>query len=246
MKTRSGILLVPLLLTTVAVLSGCSGGSEREVLLEEKVTPGEVLTYKGTTGSTSTMGVLEVEFVVTKKVLGKDESGKAIFETNQGEWNVTKSTYKFKLGPGVPAFAKPTDQLDTFLPEDPVKVGDSWLQRMKIHPKHGKETVLEITHKLTGFETISGFDCAVIKSGPYAIPQGKEVTRTEAGEEITSTGTLTMETSSYFAVNEGRLVKRVGKALGTSKLTGASTGDIVAEQEINLVLELQTAAATGS
>lgn len=210
-----------------------------KVLLEEKYVPGETLVYKQVISSVDeTVGLLKAENVVTRKVLGKNESGKIKFETNSGEWKITECTYKIKPTGYTPPFSQPSVELENFLPQGLVKVGDSWVQRIKIYLKPNQETILEIKHVLAGFSEVKGFNCAVIESVPYVIPKGENfVSDEKTGEIITYSGTLTLEGISYFAINEGKLIKIVTKGLGVTAVTSGKES-FIKEHKFEIVMEL--------
>ncbi|MCK4648606.1 hypothetical protein KAT51_03690 [bacterium] len=105
-------------------------------------------------------------------------------------------------------FGKPTQQLSGSLPEREVKVGNSWVQKIKVFPFGMSPTIVEIRHTLVGFENVKGFNCAKIKSN-YTVPlAGKAKSKLEDREIISMLkGKSTIEIVTYFAYQEGRDVR---------------------------------------
>ncbi len=86
-------------------------------------------------------------------------------------------------------------------PDTPVGKGDTWAGESKLEiPGSDKTVILKTDHILENFEHIKGYDCVKINvsSPETVIPLQENITQT-----MTVTGT------TYFAYNEGKLIKSI-------------------------------------
>lgn len=102
-----------------------------------------------------------------------------------------------------------SDFQDSFpdLPENPVKIGDSWTSTVPIIQKSSTgETTLNFvsTYTLEGYETADGYECAKIRVEIQGTYNG---TAQQQGIEMISEGTITGSGIFYFAYKEGLMVE---------------------------------------
>jgi len=109
------------------------------------------------------------------------------------------------------------------LPENAIKVGDTWTKNDTITNKTSTSNTKQIvksTNKFEGLEQVNGMECAKISS---AVTGTLESTVQNNGMDILITGPVQGTVTIYFAVSKGYLVKQevLTKMTGTVEITGA-------------------------
>jgi hypothetical protein len=109
------------------------------------------------------------------------------------------------------------------LPENPIKIGDTWTKNDTITNKTSTSNTKQIvksTNKFEGLEQVNGMECAKISS---TVTGTLESTVQNNGMDIFITGPVQGTVTIYFAVSNGYLVKQevLTKMTGTVEITGA-------------------------
>jgi hypothetical protein len=97
-----------------------------------------------------------------------------------------------------------------------VKIGDTWTTKDGFSEAAETATVhmsFELVNTLAGFETIDGYECAKVTTTFTGTMEGKG---TEGPADWTSEGTLSGESTWYFAYKEGIFVADSTKGIGKS------------------------------
>lgn len=97
------------------------------------------------------------------------------------------------------------------LPDHPVKASDTWPSEDTVIQKVGSGEIrisVKHVHTLDGFETVDGRECARIKTGTKGTLTGN---MEQGGVGLSFDGKIEGETTWYFAVKEGILVKADAK-----------------------------------
>jgi len=132
------------------------------------------------------------------------------------------------------------------LPDNPIKVGDSWSQKAKASLPNDQIAEGAITYALLGFERVGGEQVARI--GIKGSAKASSVSLTVAGEagNPDTTGKVTVdeftqeiEGTATFLVNKGRLGKvdltmRMHEVISQPKPTGKKTATITATGKMTL------------
>lgn len=145
----------------------------------------------------------------------KGKSFKATYSANGKQLNVTgtENLPKIVFRPGMQGGEQDVKHgyvgwLPDFLPDGPVKIGESWTTPMD-RTRKASEEITEIykgetTNVLEGIETVMGLECVKIKS---QFKGTSEMSGTQMGQTFNAEGDLTGTATWYFAYKEGMLVK---------------------------------------
>ena len=148
---------------------------------------------------------------------------------------------QYELSPGVKRNVVMTFKyLFPRLPEQALKVDDTWTMTDTITDKYDNEEVIMITdtdYTLAGFETINGLDCVRITSVVTGTRTGKAI---QQGVEMQSEGTMEGSGTYFFAKNNGYLVRDVSSITvdATLEVQGSQKRSIPMKFEINNKTEL--------
>jgi hypothetical protein len=102
------------------------------------------------------------------------------------------------------------------LPENPVKIGDTWTTKDTIDSKTQSMSMwmpVEAINKLEGIKTIDGTDCAILSA---TLSGSRKMSTQSQGMTINTSGTFTGTMTLLFAIKEGYFVKETV----TTKMTG--------------------------
>jgi len=143
--------------------------------------------------------------------------------------------------PGTPGMGDAVRPLFALIPQEglpagAVKPGDTWTARAKLRMPDGSEQEVTQSLEFLGFEDVGGVPCARIRSAAD-IPVRRELPANAIGMQVKVEGTQRIETTSWFAHEQGLLLRQqVSTALDlkTSTLLSADTPDAVAPGAISL------------
>ncbi len=126
------------------------------------------------------------------------------------------------------------------LPDNPVKIGDSWtINDEKTIPQSGMEVKIVTTsgNKLEGYETVDGVECLKIVTKSTGSVEGSGE---QGGTQFDMEGEVETETTWHFAYKTGIFVKAVSDAFveGTLAISGAQDMTIPYTQETKAVVKL--------
>lgn len=147
--------------------------------------------------------------------LGKisDVSGASSIQYNMGE------TGKRNIAAGFQAFFPD-------LPDHPVKTGDTWQSDTTIVDKSDTSEIkiaLKNEHKLDGFETVDGYECARVKATAKGTLAG---VIEQGGMTLNLEGTIQGTQTWYFAIKEGIYVKGDEKSSTAGTVTAGSPANL--------------------
>jgi hypothetical protein len=122
------------------------------------------------------------------------------------------------------------------LPGRPVKMGDSWTAEDLITDKTDQVEIrirMKNEHRLDGFESVAGLDCARIRTAVTGALEGKGE---EQGMGLTFKGDIKGTDTWYFAYKEGFYVKMVSTASvnGTIETSGFQSMTIPLTQKMKM------------
>ena len=158
-------------------------------------------------GSTSS-AVSEVKGKTFKMVISP--AGKTIDNSE-----ATKIVYNVE-GSGESNLAQSFTSYFPALPENPVKLGDTWNTHDTIDSKTPSMSMwmpVESNYKLEGIKTVDGTDCAILSA---TLSGSRKMSTQSQGMTINTAGTFTGTMTLLFAINEGYFVKETV----TTKMTG--------------------------
>lgn len=126
------------------------------------------------------------------------------------------------------------------LPNNPIRVGDSWTSIDTLLEKSGSgylRIVTIIDHTLEGLEKYMGYDCIKVQSSYSGSMEGSSETQ---GIKLTTTGNIEGTGTWYFAYKEGLFVKMIskGKANSTTKAMAEKEIIIPGSRDYAMVTEL--------
>ncbi len=126
------------------------------------------------------------------------------------------------------------------LPDNPVKIGDSWIVKdEKTIPQSGMEVKIVTTavNKLEGYETVDGFECLKIVTKAKNTSQGSGEAM---GAQLDIEGDGEIEATWYFAYKTGTLVKVISDSFGegTIAMSGPQDMTIPYTQEVKTEIKL--------
>ncbi len=149
---------------------------------------------------------------------------------------------QYEVSPGVKRNVAMTFKfLFPRLPEQSLKIGDTWSMVDTIIDKNDNEEVVMIIdsdYTLAGFETVNGLDCARITSVVTGTRTGKAI---QQGVEMQSEGTMEGSGTYFFAQKNGYLLKDVSSITvdATLEIQGPQKRSIPMKFEINNKTELR-------
>ena len=126
------------------------------------------------------------------------------------------------------------------LPGRPVKVGDTWMTEDLITDKTESAEIrlrFKNTHRLDGFETVDGLDCARIKTTVTGTLEGEGE---QQGMGLTFKGDISGDDTWYFAYKEGLYVGMTSTAstTGTIDTSGLQSLTIPLKQKMDMETRL--------
>jgi len=126
------------------------------------------------------------------------------------------------------------------LPENPIKVGESWTSTYTIDDKSASMSInvtLESVNTVDGFEIIDGLECVRINADVRGTVGGEG---SQEGAKLDIQGQLTGADTWYFAYKEGVYVSMISNASVdvTIEVSGPVTMTIPGTQEIQSELKL--------
>ncbi len=126
------------------------------------------------------------------------------------------------------------------LPGRPVKVGDTWSTEDLITDKTAEVEIhirFQNTHRLDGFETVAGLECARIKTAVSGTLEGEGE---QQGMALTFKGDISGEDTWYFAYKEGLYVGMTSSASteGTIDASGPQNLTIPLKQKMDMETRL--------
>lgn len=178
--------------------------------------------------SPDTSAITGKSFDMTMSRLGKviDVSGASEIKYNMGE------SGNRNISAGFQAFYPD-------LPDHPVKIGDAWPGESTIIDKSDTSEIriaLKSEHKLDGFETVDGYDCARVKTTSKGTLTGAIE---QSGMSLILDATVQGTQTWYFAMKEGIYVKGDEKSgiagnitASAANLTIAVTGESQGETRL--------------
>jgi hypothetical protein len=105
------------------------------------------------------------------------------------------------------------------LPDQPVKIGDAWQSEDMVNDKNEASDIriaLKNEHKVDGFETIDGYECARIKTTSKGTLTGAVE---QSGTTLTLDASVQGTQTWYFAIKEGLYVRGDEKSSIAGKIT---------------------------
>jgi hypothetical protein len=123
------------------------------------------------------------------------------------------------------------------LPDQLVKVGDSWTTRDTITDRSSNaqiEIAVESLNTLDGYEKVHGLDCARILATSTGTLQGEGE---QQGMKLAFEGTIEGTDTWYFAYKEGLFVKLVTEGTGATTMTGSGPQEITVPMKREMRME---------
>jgi hypothetical protein len=144
---------------------------------------------------------------------------------------------QYSLGPqGKRGIRSDFEAFFTNVPGEPLKVGDTWPSQDTLHiNEQGMEMVLSFNYenKLTGLETVHGFECAKITSEYTGSVEGGG---NQQGMDMTFEGDSEGTTTWFFAYKEGMFIQQTteGFTEATIAITGAQNMTIPMTMDVKV------------
>ena len=131
------------------------------------------------------------------------------------------------------------------LPEQPIKIGESWVENDTMSMKQGGmdiNTVIQSTHTLEALETIDGMECLKFATTYKGTLDGEGE---QMGANLNFEGDLEGNGTWYFALKQAMFVKSNTENFmeGTIAVSGAATMTIPMSQETKSAVKLVLAPA---
>jgi hypothetical protein len=151
------------------------------------------------------------------------------------------ASIQYDLGPS--GKRNVASSFQAFFPDLPgrvVKIGDAWTAEDLVTDKTDSVEIrirLKNEHKLDGFETVAGLECARIKTAVAGTLEGEGE---QQGMGLTFKGDIKGTDTWYFAYKEGLYVRLVSSASleGTITTSGAQSLTIPLTQKMNMETSL--------
>lgn len=126
------------------------------------------------------------------------------------------------------------------LPEEPVRVGDTWKSTSNVEPSSGgggSSLEIDLVNTLTGFETVGGHECARIESEFTGL---MAASGTQGPATFKVTGDMEGSSTWHFAYTEGFVVDdfTMGTGDGEIVVTGAQEMTIPTKREFTFETRL--------
>jgi len=131
------------------------------------------------------------------------------------------------------------------LPEAPVRVGDTWTAVAKLKMPDGPDVPVPQRFEVVGFENIAGQSCAKVRA-TADIPIRRELPSTGVGAQVRMQGTEHVETTSFLAYEQAKLLRQVTAInldLKTSTVIDPAAPDRVLPGSISLRVNVTMALA---
>jgi hypothetical protein len=131
------------------------------------------------------------------------------------------------------------------LPEAPVRVGDTWTAVAKLKMPDGPDVPVPQRFEVVGFENVSGQSCAKVRA-TADIPIRRELPSTGVGAQVRMQGTEHVETTSFLAYEQAKLLRQVTAInldLKTSTVIDPAAPDRVLPGSISLRVNVTMALA---
>jgi hypothetical protein len=122
------------------------------------------------------------------------------------------------------------------LPEAPVKVGEAWTATAKLKMPEGADVTVPQRFELLGYQDIGGQSCAKVRA-TADVPIRRELPSKGVGAQVRMEGTEHIETMSFLAYEQAKLVRQVTAInldLKTSTLIDPAAPDRVLPGSISL------------